>query len=151
MSSTKPNHPYHLVDPSPWPIIGSVAALVLAVGALMFMHEINGGSLVLGVGSLMTLAVMVVWWRDVINEGEHLGHHTSIVQLGLRYGMVLFIAAIYSLEFFVFLNIAMAATLVYYPYVRFQYGQSQIPWVHIGFYISALLFFVMLVLCSNSA
>ena len=93
MSSTKQNHPYHLVNPSPWPIIGAAAALVLAVGALMFMHELEGGVWVLVVGSIMTLAIMAVWWRDVINEGEHQGHHNSIVQLGLRYGMVLFIAS----------------------------------------------------------
>ena len=93
MSGAKQNHPYHLVDPSPWPIIGASAGLVLAMGLLMFMHELKGGAIVLGIGSILTLATMVVWWRDVINEGEHQGHHTTIVQLGLRYGMVLFIAS----------------------------------------------------------
>ena len=93
MSGAKQNHPYHLVDPSPWPIIGASAGLVLAMGLLMFMHELKGGAIVLGIGSIFTLATMVVWWRDVINEGEHQGHHTTIVQLGLRYGMVLFIAS----------------------------------------------------------
>ena len=93
MSGSKQNHPYHLVDPSPWPIIGASAGLVLAMGLLMFMHELKGGAIVLGIGSILTLATMVVWWRDVINEGENQGHHTTIVQLGLRYGMVLFIAS----------------------------------------------------------
>ena len=93
MSGAKQNHPYHLVDPSPWPIIGASAGLVLAMGLLMFMHELKGGAIVLGIGSILTLATMVVWWRDVINEGENQGHHTTIVQLGLRYGMVLFIAS----------------------------------------------------------
>ena len=92
MSNTKANHPYHLVDPSPWPLVGAISALVLAVGAIMYMHEIDGG-LVLGVGLLMSLATMAVWWRDVIKEAEHDGHHTPTVQLGLRYGMVLFIAS----------------------------------------------------------
>ncbi|MBF86457.1 MAG: cytochrome c oxidase subunit 3 [Pelagibacterales bacterium] len=92
MSNTKANHPYHLVDPSPWPLAGAISALVLAVGAIMYMHEIDGG-LVLGVGLLMSLATMAVWWRDVIKEAEHDGHHTTTVQLGLRYGMVLFIAS----------------------------------------------------------
>ena len=92
MSNTKANHPYHLVDPSPWPLVGAISALVLAVGAIMYMHEIDGG-LVLGVGLLMSLATMAVWWRDVIKEAEHDGHHTTTVQLGLRYGMVLFIAS----------------------------------------------------------
>ncbi len=33
------------------------------------------------------------WWRDVIREGEYKGDHTPVVQLGLRYGMALFIAS----------------------------------------------------------
>ena len=37
------HHPYHLVDPSPWPAAGAIAALVLVVGGLMYMHEIPGG------------------------------------------------------------------------------------------------------------
>ena len=47
MSDTKANHPYHLVDPSPWPLVGAISALVLAVGAIMYMHEIDTG-IVLG-------------------------------------------------------------------------------------------------------
>ena len=39
MSNSKQSHPYHLVDPSPWPLLGSLSALVLAVGAIMFMHK----------------------------------------------------------------------------------------------------------------
>ena len=90
--SSKANHPYHLVDPSPWPLVGAISALVLAVGAIMYMHEIDGG-IVMGIGLIMCLGTMAVWWRDVIKEGEHGGHHTTTVQLGLRYGMVLFIAS----------------------------------------------------------
>ena len=90
--SSKANHPYHLVDPSPWPLVGAISALVLAVGAIMYMHEIDGG-IVMGIGLIMCLGTMAVWWIDVIKEGEHGGHHTTTVQLGLRYGMVLFIAS----------------------------------------------------------
>ena len=90
--SSKANHPYHLVDPSPWPLVGAISALVLAVGAIMYMHEIDGG-IVMGIGLIMCLGTMAVWWRVVIKEGEHGGHHTTTVQLGLRYGMVLFIAS----------------------------------------------------------
>ena len=90
--SSKANHPYHLVEPSPWPLVGSISALVLAVGAIMYMHEIDKG-IVLTIGLIMSLGTMAVWWRDVIKEGEHGGHHTTTVQLGLRYGMVLFIVS----------------------------------------------------------
>ena len=55
MSGAKQNHPYHLVDPSPWPIIGASAGLVLAMGLLMFMHELKGGAIVLGIGSIKKL------------------------------------------------------------------------------------------------
>ena len=34
-----------------------------------------------------------MWWRDVIEEAEHQGHHTPVVQIGHRYGMTLFIAS----------------------------------------------------------
>lgn len=84
------NHPYHLVDPSPWPLLGAASAGVLAAGLVLFMHEI--ASWVLPVGIVMLLFTMFVWWRDVIKEA-HSGFHTKVVQLGLRYGMVLFIAS----------------------------------------------------------
>ena len=31
--SHAPNHQYHLVDPSPWPIVGSIGALLMAAVA----------------------------------------------------------------------------------------------------------------------
>ena len=38
MSGTK-QHPYHLVEPSPWPAVGAAAGFVVTIGAAMFMHE----------------------------------------------------------------------------------------------------------------
>jgi cytochrome c oxidase subunit 3 len=86
-------HPYHLVDPSPWPIIGSIAALALTVGTVLFMHGEPGGMIVMPLGILGILATMFLWWRDVVREGEFQGHHSPVVQIGLRYGMALFIAS----------------------------------------------------------
>ena len=84
------NHPYHLVDPSPWPILGAVSAFVLAVGAITYMH---GGSVwFIAPGVIGVLYTMLAWWRDVIKESKE-GFHTKVVQLGLRYGMILFIAS----------------------------------------------------------
>ena len=85
-------HPYHLVDPSPWPAVGTIAAFVLTVGAVLFMHEYTGAWLMI-LGFLLILLTMFLWWRDVVKEAEHQGHHTPIVQLGLRYGMSMFIAS----------------------------------------------------------
>ncbi len=84
-------HPYHLVDPSPWPIIGAVAAFLATMGTVLFMHD--GVVWVMALGLVLILLTMVVWWRDVIREAEHEGHHTPPVQIGLRFGMALFIAS----------------------------------------------------------
>jgi cytochrome c oxidase subunit 3 len=84
-------HPYHLVDPSPWPVSGSIAALFLTGGMVLYMHYKIWW--VLALGGVMTLATMALWWRDVIKEATFEGHHTPVVQIGLRYGMALFIAS----------------------------------------------------------
>nr|QBB88966.1 cytochrome c oxidase subunit III [Micractinium sp. LBA 32] len=92
-------HPFHLVDPSPWPMFTGFSTFVLTVGATMYMHCYQGGGIVLALGFLMVLYSMFVWWRDVVREATFEGHHTTPVQLGLRYGMILFIVT----EIFLFL------------------------------------------------
>jgi len=84
-------HPYHLVDPSPWPIVGAFSALFLTTGGVMYMHSYQSGGFVLGLGLLMLIYTMFVWWRDVIREATFEGHHTQAVQTSMRYGMALFI------------------------------------------------------------
>src|SRR5260221_12844286 len=86
-----PKHQYHLVDPSPWPLVGALSAGLLATGAVLWMH--NEGSALLIIGFLCVLGTMALWWRDVIKEATFQGFHTPIVQLGMRYGMTLFIAS----------------------------------------------------------
>jgi cytochrome c oxidase subunit 3 len=94
------NHDYHLVNPSPWPLVGSIGALVMAVGAVILMRSLGGGSGVFGLrgpgvfflGTMIVIATMFFWWRDVIKE-SHAGDHTPVVQLHLRYGMIMFIAS----------------------------------------------------------
>jgi len=84
------NHDYHLVNPSPWPVVGAVSAFILAVGAVTWMH--GGTWIIMTLGFLMVLYTMFMWWRDVLREA-HAGDHTPVVGLHLRYGMLLFIAS----------------------------------------------------------
>ena len=90
-------HDYHLVDPSPWPFVGSIGAFIMMVGGVVYMKPdpVLGmtGPWVFYIGLAMVLYTMVGWWRDVTKEAEHQGHHTPVVQLHHRYGMVLFIAS----------------------------------------------------------
>lgn len=88
-----PKHPYHLVNPSPWPMVISLTLLVMVTGGVMFMHNIAHGGSILALGLLGTLGVMYAWWRDVIREGIHDHAHNATVQGGLRFGMVLFITS----------------------------------------------------------
>jgi cytochrome c oxidase subunit 3 len=91
---TKPQHDYHLVDPSPWPAIGAASAFILAVGLISWMHKLYAAApIVFGVGVLGVAYTMIGWWRDVIREAEREGHHTRVVQISHRYGMILFIAS----------------------------------------------------------
>jgi cytochrome c oxidase subunit 3 len=86
------NHPYHLVNPSAWPLIGSISALALFSGLVMWMHDHQYGPYVFFAGAIGVAFTMFSWWADVIREA-HGGDHTPIVQLHLRYGMILFIAS----------------------------------------------------------
>jgi cytochrome c oxidase subunit 3 len=85
------HHDYHLVNPSPWPLVGSISAFVMALGAIQFMRE--GVSYLFAIGFGLVLLTMFLWWRDVIREAERMGDHTPVVQFHNRYGMILFIAS----------------------------------------------------------
>ena len=84
-------HPYHLPDPSPWPIIGAVGGFMVVFGIILVSHYKS--YLVLVAGVLLTLITMFFWWRDVVHEARTPGAHSAIVRLGLRYGMTLFITS----------------------------------------------------------
>jgi len=91
MSSDAKTHPYHMVNPSPWPIVGTLGAFTMATGGIWFMQE--GPLWLLLVGLAIVLYCMFGWWRDVVNEAENGVDHTEVVQHGLRMGMILFIAS----------------------------------------------------------
>nr|BBI37391.1 cytochrome oxidase subunit 3 [Placozoa sp. H11 HM-2017] len=82
-------HPYHLVDPSPWPFVGASGAFLFTSGAVIYFHYSDYRLALTGLVVVTTAAS--VWWRDVIREGTHQGHHTQIVVRGLKLGMLLFI------------------------------------------------------------
>ena len=97
------NHDYHIIDPSPWPLIGAIGGLLTAIGGVAFMRWIDGREFIVGsmdlanpwllfVGLLVVIYTMFAWWSDTVKEA-HSGHHTRVVSMHLRYGMLLFIAS----------------------------------------------------------
>lgn len=96
MAHDEVKHDFHLVNPSPWPLLGSIAVVVTALGGVTYMKGLFGLEAgtwwLLALGLVMVMWVMFGWWREVIKEGN-VGDHTPVVQIGLRYGMILFIAS----------------------------------------------------------
>jgi cytochrome c oxidase subunit 3 len=91
VASSGLKQPYHLVNPSPWPLFGAVGGGLTVLGIIFAAHY--GEYVVLAVGIACVLAVMFGWWRDVLRESRTAGVHTPVVRLGLRYGMTLFITS----------------------------------------------------------
>jgi cytochrome c oxidase subunit 3 len=96
--SAQAKHPFHMVNPSPWPALGGLAGLLLAVGAVMTFHDVPVFGAQLGAwkllpGFILVILTMVFWWRDVVHESVKEKVHTDVVATGLRLGMILFIAS----------------------------------------------------------
>nr|QXP43467.1 cytochrome c oxidase subunit III [Camptoloma vanata] len=92
------NHPFHLVDYSPWPLTGAIGVMTLMMGMIKWFHNFNMNLLILGY--FIIILTMYQWWRDICREGTFQGKHTILVTKGLRWGMILFIIS----EVFFFLS-----------------------------------------------
>ena len=89
------NHDYHILPPSITPLLGSLSAFTMFFGLVMsFQPKTFGpyGTVVFGAGLIAVLYTFWTWWADVIKEA-HAGDHTPVVQLHMRYGMIMFIAS----------------------------------------------------------
>lgn len=89
--NTHKNHPFHLVEVRPWPLLGALSASISLIGLIKWFHlyKIN----LFRLGTLITLLIIYQWWRDVSREGTYQGLHTFTVTMGLRWGIILFITS----------------------------------------------------------
>lgn len=83
------NHPFHLVDYSPWPLTGAIGALCSVSGLVQWFHLYN--LQLFFIGNTIVLLTIYQWWRDISREGTYQGLHTFQVTLGLRWGIIFFI------------------------------------------------------------
>ena len=91
-------HPFHLVDPSIWPLVTAFAAGLMAVGGVLYMHDAKIGGVPIGLNGLYlglfsVLFCMFMWWREILHEAVFQKAHSLIAKIGLRYGMMLFIVS----------------------------------------------------------
>lgn len=96
------NHDYHILNPSIWPFFGALSAFIMLVGAVLISHHLGRGAepaTLAGIplspwlfilGLAMVLYTMFAWWSEVVDE-SHVGDHTPVVVIGLRYGVIMFI------------------------------------------------------------
>jgi len=87
------SHPFHLVSPSPWPLICSISLLALTTSGVSNFHSFNDSKYVLILSFLSITIAMILWFRDISAEGTYLGNHTLAVQRGISMGVALFIVS----------------------------------------------------------
>lgn len=96
--------PYHLVTPSPWPLLTSFALLIFTVSIVLYFNGYEspvGSTNLLFIGFITTIGAIILWFRDVITEGTFLGDHTYQVQKGIIMSIGLFIVS----EVFFFISV----------------------------------------------
>jgi len=82
-------HPFHLVSPSPWPIMTSFSLLVFISG---FLVSLGSGTLtILILGFTCLLFCSCSWFFNIIVEGSYIGCHTTSVSHSLTIGFLLFL------------------------------------------------------------
>ncbi|MBI3441839.1 MAG: cytochrome c oxidase subunit 3, partial [Proteobacteria bacterium] len=117
LKSGKP-HPFHVPHASPWPLMAAAAAGLMAIGAVLFMHNVEWMGFHIGAKGLLlgffsVLSMMWVWWRDVIHEAFVEKAHSPQARTGLRYGMALFISSevmFFVAFFWAFFNASLSPT-----------------------------------------
>nr|YP_009711654.1 cytochrome c oxidase subunit III [Abrus expansivus]QGA47522.1 cytochrome c oxidase subunit III [Abrus expansivus] len=94
------NHPFHLVNNSPWPITSSMGLFSMTSGAIVWFHYNKMWLMLIGV--IITTLTMFQWWRDVVRESTFQGLHTKIVTSGVKLGMIMFITSevLFFMSFF---------------------------------------------------
>nr|YP_009695353.1 cytochrome c oxidase subunit 3 [Diaphanes nubilus]QEJ81531.1 cytochrome c oxidase subunit 3 [Diaphanes nubilus] len=85
------NHTYHLVEVSPWPVLGSLSSMNFMIGMISWFHNYSNKLIIISL--IMMMMIMYQWWRDITREGSYQGLHTTKVLKGLRWGMILFIVS----------------------------------------------------------
>jgi cytochrome c oxidase subunit 3 len=86
-------HPFHLVSPSPWPLMTSFSLLNLTTTGVLYMHQFSHSGYFFLFAVISWISSMAFWFRDIISEGTYLGNHTLAVQKGINMGVVLFIVS----------------------------------------------------------
>jgi len=87
----KQHHPFHIVQISPWPLLTAFSTLAILTGVVNII--ITKNTSLLFFRNVILILSCSQWWRDVSREGSFQGFHSTLVMLGLRWGIILFITS----------------------------------------------------------
>lgn len=97
---------YYLPQASIWPLFGSAALFLMAVGGVMTLREISYGGWVLVAGVAVLLFMMIGWFGEVVRDSEA-GRYNKQVDASFRWSMswfifseVMFFAAFFGALFY---------------------------------------------------
>lgn len=98
---------YYVPGPSAWPLVGSIALLLMATGAVLTMNGLGAGMPTLLAGTGVLLYMMFGWFRKVIGESQT-GAYNQRVDMSFRWGMgwfifseVMFFSAFFGALFYI--------------------------------------------------
>jgi cytochrome c oxidase subunit 3 len=104
---TQARQHYFVPQPMPWPILGSSALFLMALGAVFVFNGMSGGWVPIAAGFVVLLYMMFRWFGDVIRESEG-GKYGGWEDVSFRWGMswfifseVMFFAAFFGALFWV--------------------------------------------------
>ena len=107
-------HPFHIVNPSPWPLFTAFSLMALAISFLLYFNFYKNSFLYLSLSFSLFCFFLCRWFSDIVTESTFEGYHTQKVQNGLRFGMILFIASevMFFFSFFwAFLHCSLATSI----------------------------------------
>lgn len=85
------NHPFHLVDFSPWPILIALNTIIIIIRIIKWFSYYTNNFLLFR--SRISILIIYQWWRDTIRERTYQGIHSLNVVFGLYWGIILFITS----------------------------------------------------------
>nr|QLY90089.1 cytochrome c oxidase subunit 3 [Ylodes simulans] len=85
------NHPYHLVDYSPWPLMSSFSVMMMMTAIINWFHKYDMSMFIISLP--LMLMCMYQWWRDITRESTYQGLHSKEVIINMKWGMILFIVS----------------------------------------------------------
>ena len=114
-------HPYHLVEPSPWPMLLSLNLLFSLIGLVSYLNGYLYSLLTFRLSFFTVTLIFIFWIYDIISESLYMGFHSFKVSKGLILGFLLFVITELMLFFSLF-----------WAYFHSALNPTEIVWPPIG-------------------